>query len=144
MKSRRANASSIRNHAIARGVARSVAAAAAALLLYAGTANAGSISTPILFLGGTNQLICIANNVGSGNVTVRVRIIGTITTTTETCTIPPNDPGGCQHFLNDQSGYCVIFNNNITDAQLKARVRGVMFTRSTSAPFAIQAVVQAQ
>jgi hypothetical protein len=143
MKSFRADASSD-NHLIARRVVRSISAAMAALLLCAGTASAGSISTPVLFLGGTNQLVCIANNVSDADVTVKVRIIGTVSTTTETCTIPPNDAGGCQNFLNDQSGYCVIFNNKLTDAELKQRVRGVMFTRSTTPPFSIEAEVQAQ
>jgi hypothetical protein len=126
-------------HAIARCIFVS-----AALMLCNGAATAGSISTPILFLGGTNQLVCIANNVGTTAVRVKVKIIGLNNTVSQSCKLGKNDAGGCQNFLNNESGYCVISNDALTDADLRAQVRGVMFTRSTSPPFAIEAVVQAQ
>ncbi|HEX9906814.1 MAG TPA: hypothetical protein VGA77_17850 [Propylenella sp.] len=123
---------------------RAVIAAGAMLVLGAGAAGAGSISTPILFLGGTDQLLCVANNVSGSSIKVKVRIVGNATTSTQTCTLPAGDRDGCQGFLNGESGYCKIFNNNISTSQLKSRVRGVLFTRDTTAPFALQSVVQAE
>lgn len=118
---------------------------AAALSLCAiGTANAGAIYTPALFLGSSTQLVCIATNTTGGVLNVRVTIIGVLGNATQTCALDPNDGGGCQTFRDNDAGYCKITVNGLTNAQVAQQVRGVLFTRKTVAPFAIEAVVQAQ
>src|SRR5690348_4439328 len=120
------------------------ALAAAILTVFAiGTANAGSIFTPALFLGSSNQIVCIATNTTNATLTVTVRIIGILGNSQDTCMLAPNDPGGCQVFRAD-SGYCKITVAALSNAQVGQQVRGVLFTRKTSAPFALEAVVQAQ
>jgi hypothetical protein len=111
-----------------------------------GTANAGQIATPILFISNTsNQLVCIANNVSGAATTVTVKILSLIGNTqgSDTCTLPVGDRAGCQAFLNT-SGHCVITVSGLTNDQVRARLRGVMFSRSTTGPFATEAVVQAE
>lgn len=109
-----------------------------------GVANAGTLSTPILFTGGVNQLICIANNVSNQPITVTVRMIGLTGTSIETCTLPAGDNQGCQEFRNNDAAHCTI-TAGVEQSELRARVRGVMFSRrTTSAPFTIEAVVQAE
>ena len=125
-------------------VSRSILAGLAFTLASAGMVNAGQIETPMLFLGGSTQLICIATNATTQPVTVTVRIIGTIGTSVETCTLPANDRNGCQGFRNGEAGRCRIVVTGISNDQVRARVRGVMFTRITTAPFTIGAVVQAE
>jgi hypothetical protein len=107
-------------------------------------ASAGSISTPILFLGSSTQTVCIANNVTGASVTVGVRIIGIVSGgASDTCTLPANDRGGCEVFFNG-AGQCRITMPNLTNDQVRQRVRGVMFLRRTTAPFAIETAVQAE
>jgi hypothetical protein len=108
-------------------------------------ANAGTISTPILFLSNnTNQVVCVANNVTSGPITVTVRIIGLVSGgSTSTCTLPATDRAGCQLAFFG-AGQCRISNPSLTHQQVRDRVRGVMFTRPTTSPFAIEAVVEAR
>jgi hypothetical protein len=143
MKIDRADASNVRSHTVIRAVVRNISGAAAALLLCAGAASAGSIATPFLFLGSANNLGCVVTNVSGAFINVRVKIVGVAKTTAQNCNIAPNDRGTCQIFL-PQGGYCVISNNNLTDEQLRQRVRGALISSSTSAPFAVEAVVQAQ
>ena len=108
-------------------------------------ANAGTISTPILFLSNnTNQVVCVANNVGTTSISVVVTIRGLVSGgATSTCALSPSDRGGCQVAFFG-AGQCRISNPNLTNQQLRDRVRGVMFTRPTTSPFALEAVVQAQ
>jgi hypothetical protein len=113
-------------------------------LLGQGAANAGSIYTPIIFLGGADQLVCIASNTEGAPLDITVRIIGSQTTSTTSCTVPAGDRGGCQGFKNNESGRCKISVANLTNAQVRARVRGVMFARKITAPFTIGALVQAE
>lgn len=123
---------------------RAGAVVAAAAILQLAPANAGTISTPILFLGSSNQTVCIASNVTTASVTVRVAIIGIVSGgAAATCTLPSNDRAGCEAFFNG-AGQCRISIANITNDQVRERVRGVMFLRRTTAPFAIEAVVQAE
>jgi hypothetical protein len=120
-------------------------AGAAFATLSLGVASAGTISTPILFLSNnTNQVVCVASNVSASSVTVNVFIRGIVSGgATSTCTLPASDRGGCQvPFFG--AGQCRIAVTGLTNAQVREVVRGVMFTRSTSAPFALEAVVQAQ
>jgi hypothetical protein len=126
------------------GNTRAAFAAAAISLFAIGTANAGSIYTPALFKGGADQLVCIATNTTAATIHVTVKIIGVIGNATETCDLDPNDGGGCQAFRNNDAGYCRITVSSLTNAQVAASVRGVLFTRKTMAPFNIEAVVQAQ
>jgi hypothetical protein len=110
-----------------------------------GAAQAGSVKTPMIFLGSGTQLVCIANNVHTAAITVVVRIIGTTDTTTQTCTMAAGDRNGCQAFKNGQAGYCTItMGGGLTNADVAARVRGVLFSRKTVAPFAMEGTVQAQ
>jgi hypothetical protein len=126
-------------------ILRGTLAGIAVAFLQFGTATAGQIATPILFLSNnTNQVFCTANNVSASSVTVRVTIRGVVSgSATDTCTLPANDRGGCQVVLAG-AGQCRISVTGLTNAQVADRVRGVMITRSTAPPFAIEAVVQAQ
>jgi len=40
------------------------------MLVRLGVASAGSIFTPIIFLGGGNQILCVANNVSGETIRV--------------------------------------------------------------------------
>jgi len=123
---------------------RRISAYVAVATLQFGVAQAGSISTPILFTGGGNQLMCIANNVSASAIRVTVSVIGLIGTTTQACTLPAGDNVGCQVFRNNDAAHCVI-SSGVEQSELKARVRGVMFARrTTSAPFTIDVAVQAE
>jgi hypothetical protein len=116
---------------------------AAFTLVSLNAVHAGSISTPIIFLGDSTQLVCIANNVTNASIAVTVRIIGQSTTTVNNCTLPVGDRNGCQAFKNGESGHCVIVMSNLTSAEVAQRVRGVLFSRKTAGPFTLEAVVQA-
>jgi hypothetical protein len=124
-------------------VIRAAVAALSVAFLQLGHANAGQIVTPILLLSNnTNQVLCIASNIGPA-ITVNVTIINVLGGSThQSCSLAANDPGGCQVPL-FSAGQCRIGVSGLTDDQVRARIRGVMFTRSTFAPFAIEAVVQA-
>jgi hypothetical protein len=120
-------------------------AAVGLLLAQITPAQAGSISTPILLLGAANQIMCIANNVTPQAINnVTVTIVGTNGTSTKTCNIGPNDPDGCRTFRTNDQGYCVITVPGLTPAQTAARLRGSLLTRTTTSPFTVHAVVQAQ
>lgn len=123
---------------------RSILASMVFTLLPLGVAQAGSVKTPMIFLGGGTQLVCIANNVHSAQVTVVVKIIGTVDNAQQSCVLPAGDRDGCQAFKNGQAGYCVISIAGMTNAEVATRVRGVLFTRKTVAPFAMEGTVQAQ
>ena len=125
-------------------ISRTAFAATAFALLSFGSANAGSINTPIIFLGSGTQLVCIGNNVHNTPLTVTVRIVGLNTNSQQTCTLPVGDREGCQAFKNGESGRCQIIINGLTNAEVAQRVRGVMFSRKTVAPFAMEGTVQAQ
>ena len=122
---------------------RRIFASLVGLLQSIGIANAGTLSTPIIFLGGGNQLICIANNVSLQAITVTVRIVGFSGTSQQVCTLAAGDTNGCQAFRNNDAGHCRII-SNLEQTELQARARGVLFSRSTTAPFLIRALVQAQ
>jgi hypothetical protein len=108
------------------------------------SAYAGTISTPIIFKGNSDQLVCIANNVSTSQIKVTVRIIGFFNTATDTCVLPANDVFGCQVFLNNAAGQCRISISGLTNSQVQEVARGVLFSRKITAPFATDAVVQAQ
>jgi len=116
-------------------------AAVAFTLGLAGSASAASIlATPTLFLGGaSSQNICVATNIGTSPITVKVRMVPLLSDPTEeTCTIMPGDPGGCQNAANDLA-YCVV------EVQGSAKkVRAVMMNRLIVAPFTINATVEAR
>ena len=118
-------------------------AALVAVLAQFGMANAGTISTPMIFLGGGNQLVCIASNVSALPTTVTVRIIGTTGTSSQTCALPSGDNGGCQAFRNNDAGRCSISVTNLEQSEVQARVRGVLFARRTTSPFTMEGTVQA-
>jgi hypothetical protein len=122
---------------------RRMLAGLAGVLLSLGPADAGTISTPIIFLGGGNQLVCIANNVSTQAITVTVRIVGFSGTSQETCNLPAGDNDGCQAFRNGDGGHCRI-TSVVDTATLRARARGVLFSRRTTSPFTINALVQAE
>lgn len=120
---------------------------AASLFSIAATipAQAGKIVTPMLFMGGTNQLVCIATNATSSTINVKVKIIGNLGGVgTENCTLTANDTAGCQAFLNDNAGHCRISMDNNTNAEVREKVRGVMFNRLTTSPFTIETSVEAR
>jgi len=123
---------------------RSLLAGAGVSLLAAGAANAGAIYTPMLFLGDGDQIVCIANNVSPSQITVVVSIRGTSGNTTEQCVLAANDADGCQAFRNGDGGYCRITVKAMTNAEVFANVRGSLFTRKTTPPFAAGAIVQAR
>src|SRR5690349_3350433 len=82
---------------------------ASALALAATTsAIAGSISTPTIFKGDSDQIVCIATNVTAAPIHVVVRIYGFGANATTTCDVDPNDPGGCEAFRNADGGFCKI------------------------------------
>jgi hypothetical protein len=106
-------------------------------------AQAGSIQTPIMFSGGGNQIVCIASNASTQSVTVTVLIIGFFGNSAQTCTLTPADRNGCQAFRDD-AGRCRITVAGLTNAQVRERVRGVLFGRTTAPPFTTFWSVQAQ
>jgi hypothetical protein len=126
-------------------ILRATIAGLAVAVLQLATANAGTISTPILLLSNdTDQVLCIATNVSGAPITVKVTILGVISgAPTQTCTLPVNERAGCSVVFFG-AGQCRILITGLTHDQVLERVRGVMFTRAISAPFAIEAVVQAQ
>jgi hypothetical protein len=127
-----------------RNLVSTILAGALFTLASFGPASAGALFTPIIFIGGNDQLLCIANNVSPNTITVRVTIIGFFASSpVEVCTLAPGDKFGCQQFLNDQSGHCRIV-SSISTPDLRAGVRGVMFSRITTAPFTVDAIVQAE
>lgn len=119
-----------------------------ASLLLAGTTasvSAGTISTPILFSGGGNQHVCIANNVSSVPVQVTVTVLGNLGgSDVENCVLQPNDTNGCQAFLNNQAVHCRISVAGQSSATVQARLRGVLISRTTAPPFTIFATVEAR
>jgi hypothetical protein len=112
----------------------------AATLALAGPASAATLATPTLFAGGPNaQNICVATNIGTTPVTVTVRMVPLLSDPTEeTCTLEPNDPGGCQNSANDLA-YCVVR----TQGSAK-NVRAVMMNRLIVSPFTIHTAVEAR
>jgi hypothetical protein len=102
-------------------------------------ANAGTLTTPALFQGGSNQNVCVAINIGTTPVMVTVKMTGLSgATDSDTCTMQPNDVGdSCQAFLNEMA-FCRVTSTKITS------VRAVMMNRSTTAPFTINATVEAR
>jgi hypothetical protein len=124
----------------------SAALAAAALLLAAAIpAQAGKIVTPMLYMGGTNQLVCIATNASSSTIKVKVKIIGNLGGIgNESCTLTANDTAGCAAFLNDNAGHCRISMDGNSNAEVREKVRGVMFNRLTTNPFTIETSVEAR
>jgi hypothetical protein len=125
-------------------IASTALALMASMLLSLSAVHAGTLNTPIIFLGSGTQLVCIANNVTASPIAVVVRIVGQSTTTTQSCNLPAGDRNGCQAFKNGESGHCSITMSNLTNAEVAQRVRGVMFSRKTVAPFAMEGTVQAQ
>jgi hypothetical protein len=118
---------------------RTIGALAATLAL-ATSASAGVLATPTLFQGGANsQNVCVATNVGTAPVTVTVRIVPLLSDPSEeTCTLQPNEPGGCQNSANDLA-YCVVKVQGSTK-----NVRAVMMNRSLQSPFTINTAVEAR
>jgi hypothetical protein len=108
------------------------------------SAYAGTISTPIIFKGNSDQLVCIANNVSTSQIRVTVRIIGFFSSATDSCVLAANDVFGCQVVLNNAAGQCRISISRLTNSEVQQVVRGVLFSRKITAPFATDAVVQAQ
>ena len=127
-----------------RMIARSLLIGAAFGLLPVGAANAGSIFTPALFKGSSDQIVCIATNVTAASIHVSVKIWGVLGNAAQTCTLAPHDAGGCQAFRNGDAGYCQIFVGTMTDAQVAASLRGVLLSRKTMAPFTVEASVAAR
>ena len=123
---------------------RKILSGLACVFLSHGAAHAGTISTPIIFLGGGNQLVCIANNVSAQAITVTVTIIGITGNSTQTCALPAFDRNGCQSFRNNDSGHCRIAVTGAEQEEVAARVRGVLFARTTVSPFTIGPLVQAE
>ncbi len=66
----------------------------AALLVTAGSTSAlaGKISTPIIFLGGGTQLVCVGSNVSTAAITMTVKIVGGISDASSTCTLGRQRP----------------------------------------------------
>jgi hypothetical protein len=115
-------------------------AAIAATVALAGPASAADLFTPTLFAGGPNsQNICVVTNVGTSPITVTVTMVPfDDDPTSETCTIEPGDPSGCQNSANTLA-YCRVSVQGSTK-----RVRGVMMNRSIVSPFTIHTSVEAR
>ena len=105
--------------------------------------QAGTLTSPVLFQGGA-QNVCVAINVGTKPIEVTVEIVNfNGTDTTETCTLQPNDVvNSCQTFANDQ-GFCRVTAAG-GDGKLRKNVRAVMMNRSTNSPFEIFTAVEAR
>jgi len=123
---------------------RSMAAAGALISASVFTAGAGSISTPIIYLGDGNQLVCIANNVSSITVKVTVTIVGVTQSSSQTCTLHSGDRVGCPVFRNNDSGHCIIEVAALSDSQVFSDLRGVLFSRQTVSPFNVETAVDAR
>jgi hypothetical protein len=112
------------------------------LLALSQAATAGTLTTPTLFQG-SGQNVCIAINVGNQPLTVTVEIVGFFGGGNEdTCALQPGNPEGCQAFHNG-AGYCKVTaagTNNV----VRQNVRAVMMNRNTTAPFTINATVEAR
>ena len=119
---------------------------AAALLLAGGarSSSAGVILTPIIFLGGGSQLVCVANSISPQSVAVAVTIVGNTSNGSSNCTVSSANRDGCQAFLTGQSGHCRISVASLSDAEVQARFRGVLFSRITVSPFTVFTTVEAR
>lgn len=112
------------------------------VLVLGGIAEAGTITTPTLFQG-SGQNVCVVTNVSAVPRQVKVEIVGFFDTGDEaTCLLDPGDPEGCQAFLNG-AGYCKVTAAG-TNADVRTRFRAVMMNRNTTAPFTINATVEAR
>jgi hypothetical protein len=118
---------------------------AAVVLMLHGAASAGSISTPILFHGDGDQLVCIANNVSAQTQQVTVTIVGISDTITESCELPAGSGERCLVVRNNDNdlrgGYCRITAPGATRT-VQRNIRGVLVLAQTAG--SILAVVQAQ
>ncbi len=117
-----------------------LSAAAALVIAVAGSASAAVLTTPTLFAGGPGaQNVCVATNVGTSPITVKVKMVpGFSDVTEETCELMPNDPFGCQNSVNDLA-YCVV-----TVQGSPKKVRAVMMNRLIVNPFTINSTVEAR
>lgn len=102
--------------------------------------DATTLTTPTLFVGGpSGQNICVATNIGNSPITVTVEMVTLNSgTPSETCTLAPGDPFGCEEFANDLA-YC-----RVTVQGSAKKVRAVMMNRSIAPPFTIFAAVDAR
>lgn len=127
---------------------RAMLAGIALCLLNLGSANAGQIATPVIFQGDGDQLICIANNTTNIVTSVTVRIVrtgGVGGDAQQTCSLAANgQDNSCEVFLNNAAGWCRITVNGLTNDAVRARIRGVLFSRRITSPFRTDSVVQAQ
>jgi hypothetical protein len=117
-----------------------VASAILTVGLY-GMAFAATLTTPTLFRGSV-QNVCIATNVGTEPIEVTVTMIGFSSSDSQTCTLEPGDPSGCQAFVDDLA-YCQVTAAGAVET-LREQLRVVMINRQTTVPFTIHAVVEAR
>jgi hypothetical protein len=126
------------------------------VLAIAGSASAGSISTPYLFAGGaTAQNVCVAINVSKKPIEVTVETVPFADEPgehrTETCTLAPlaaatvtpsDNTGTCETFMNT-AGFCRFTTPGSQAATAKA-LRAHIINRDTNTPFQIFSVVEAR
>ncbi|MEA2985130.1 MAG: hypothetical protein QOD94_1384 [Alphaproteobacteria bacterium] len=114
-------------------VSRSILAGIAFTLLLLAPAQAGTIFTPTIITETGTQAICIANNVHTAPVTVTVKLISSINVdTSKTCTLATEDDVGCapsKVYDPQVRVRCQISISGLTNAQVRERVRGVLFYR---------------
>ena len=101
-------------------------------------ASATTLTTPALFLGGPSaQNVCVVVNVGSAPIQVTIDMIGLLSTSSATCTVPPDDINNdCEVPLNDFA-FCRVTTTS------KRSTRAVMINRQITSPFTIFATVEA-
>jgi len=129
-----------------RKVWRGITTAVLGLTLSGGVARAGTLTTPLIAPPAPQYANdCYVINVSNQPVTVTVKMVGLFGSQgdTNTCTIPPGDLSDfCAAFLQG-AGFCKVTSPLATDA-LRRAVRAVLMTSKTTAPFQIEAIVEAR
>jgi putative transcriptional regulator len=133
-----------------------VAPAVGSIFPFAGSAEAGTLTTPYIFQGGnSNQNVCIAVNVGKAPIEVTVEAVPLDVSSGEarretsvlqplnTATVVPSDPPGtCATFMN-AAGFC-RFTAPGSASSVRKNLRAVMVNRDTSLPPLIATTFEAR
>jgi hypothetical protein len=131
---------------VMRKVWRGITTAVLGLTLSGGVAQAGTLTTPLIAPPAPEYANdCTVINVSNQPVTVTVEVIGLFSSQSNstTCTIPPGDlKDFCAAFLQGP-GFCKVTSPLGTDTLRKA-VRAVLMTSKTTAPFQIEAIIEAR
>jgi hypothetical protein len=102
--------------------------------------SAGTLTSPLIFLGSGDQNVCVAINVGKDPIEVTVEVAGELAQNQDTCTLNPFDPSStCQAFAAD-AVFCRV-STNLSQGKTAKSIRAVLMNRDTAPPFTIHTSV---